>query len=280
MRARATCSHIISPGAARRAGRVGVRARRDGPVSGRSLRRRARTARDCSSVSVVAYAREAGRLRIVPAARRCSGEVVGRTRIRHDVFGCSNGARSIDVVARVERGGASGSLKVNLALGELPNFRAVPAPAQPHHRATIMWRRDRLQQPTTTRCAAPRVTPMLECFLQTPTEPSLAPPGKHILSIFAQYFPYDRADGWSAPIATRPPTIVAILAAYAPNLPAAVEHRQVLAPPDLEALLGLTGGHIFHGEFLPARSTSSGLQRVRRCRTSISVVRARTPAGA
>jgi phytoene dehydrogenase-like protein len=94
---------------------------------------------------------------------------------------------------------------------------------------------------------------MLECFMQTPTDPSLAPPGKHILSIFAQYFPYDRTDRpWAAAdrdaIADR---IVTQLAAYAPNLPAAIEHRQILAPPDLEATLGLTGGHIFHGELLP-----------------------------
>ena len=47
--------------------------------------------------------------------------------------------------------------------------------------------------------------------------------------------------------------IVDQLAAYAPNLPGAIEHRQILAPPDLEATLGLTGGHIFHGELLPGQ---------------------------
>jgi phytoene dehydrogenase-like protein len=96
---------------------------------------------------------------------------------------------------------------------------------------------------------------MLECFLQTPTDASLAPPGKHILSIFAQYFPYARSDrAWEAAdrdaIADR---IVAQLAAYAPNVPGAIEHRQVLAPPDIEAQIGITGGHIFHGELLPGQ---------------------------
>ena len=151
------------------------------------------------------------------------------------------------------------SLKINLALGELPDFSARPGTReQPHHRATIhvapsiaflQQAYDDAQQLGISR------EPMLECFMQTPTDSSLAPPGKHILSIFAQYFPYDRIDRPWEPadrdaIADR---IVAQLAAYAPNLPAAIEHRQVLAPPDLEATFGLAGGHIFHGELLPGQ---------------------------
>jgi phytoene dehydrogenase-like protein len=96
--------------------------------------------------------------------------------------------------------------------------------------------------------------PLIECFLQTPTDPSLAPPGKHILSVFAQYFPYDRPDGWShAKREAAADKIIAILARHAPNVPNAVEHRQVLAPPDLERRFGLVGGHIFHGELLPGQ---------------------------
>ncbi len=96
--------------------------------------------------------------------------------------------------------------------------------------------------------------PLIECFLQTPTDPSLAPPGKHVLSIFAQYFPHDRADGWSPDKReAAADKIVAILARHAPNLPSAIEHRQILAPPDLESRFGLVGGHIFHGELLPGQ---------------------------
>jgi phytoene dehydrogenase-like protein len=96
---------------------------------------------------------------------------------------------------------------------------------------------------------------MLECFMQTPTDPSLAPSGKHILSVFAQYFPYTRSDRpWhSEDRAAIADLIVATLARYAPNIPGAIEHRQMLAPPDLEALIGLPGGHIFHGELLPGQ---------------------------
>jgi phytoene dehydrogenase-like protein len=150
------------------------------------------------------------------------------------------------------------SLKVNLALGELPNFTCRPGSnPQPHHSATIHVAPtiEYLQKAyADARKAGESDEPLIECFLQTPTDPQLAPPGKHVLSIFAQYFPYDRADGWS--VAKREAAadrIVAILARYAPNLPNAIEHRQVLAPPDLESRFGLVGGHIFHGELLPGQ---------------------------
>ena len=164
-----------------------------------------------------------------------------------------------EFVAKVEGWKTVGpSLKVNLALGELPNFSARPGTGvQPHHRATIHVAPsvDYLQQAYEDAAAGGEsAEPLIECFLQTPTDPSLAPPGKHILSIFAQYFPYDRGDGWSA--AKREgaaDNIVAILGRLAPNLPGAIEHRLVLSPPDLEERFGLIGGHIFHGELLPGQ---------------------------
>lgn len=153
---------------------------------------------------------------------------------------------------------AGPSLKLNLALGELPNFTCRPGTnVQPHHHATIHVAPsiEYLQKAyEDARAGGESEEPLIECFLQTPTDESLAPPGKHILSIFAQYFPYDRADGWTA--AKRDAAadkIVATLARHAPNLPNAIEHRQVLAPPDLEQRFGLIGGHIFHGELLPGQ---------------------------
>ncbi len=149
------------------------------------------------------------------------------------------------------------AFKLNLGLGELPDFTVRPGRIeQPHHRATIHVAPtlDYLQTAYTDALAyGVSREPMLECFMQTPTDPSLAPPGKHILSVFAQYFPYDRTDRPWRPedrdaIAD---SIVSTLAQYAPNLPAAIEHRQMLASPDLEAIIGLPGGHIFHGELLP-----------------------------
>jgi phytoene dehydrogenase-like protein len=151
------------------------------------------------------------------------------------------------------------SFKLNLALGELPDFLARPGTReQPHHLATIHVAPsiDYLQTAyTDARTFGTSRRPMLECFMQTPTDPSLAPAGKHILSIFAQYFPYTRSDRAWLPEdrETIADSIVETLARYAPNVPAAIEHRQMLAAPDLESLIGLPGGHIFHGELLPGQ---------------------------
>jgi phytoene dehydrogenase-like protein len=162
-------------------------------------------------------------------------------------------------VSKVEAWKSIGpSLKLNLALGELPNFTCRPGTnAQPHHRATIHVAPsiDYLQKAyEEARASGESAEPLIECFLQTPTDPSLAPAGKHILSVFAQYFPYDRPGGWNDERReAAADKIVAILARYAPNIPRAIEHRQVLAPPDLEERFGLIGGHIFHGELLPGQ---------------------------
>ncbi len=150
------------------------------------------------------------------------------------------------------------SLKLNLGLGELPNFTSRPGTnPQPHHRATIHVATsiDYLQKAYQDAAdGGESEAPLVECFLQTPTDPSLAPPGKHILSVFAQYFPFDRPGGWSeAKREVAADKIVAILGRLAPNLPNAIEHRQVLAAPDLENRFGLVGGHIFHGELLPGQ---------------------------
>ncbi len=150
------------------------------------------------------------------------------------------------------------SFKLNLALGELPNFKCRPATSpQPHHRATIHVAPsiDYLQEAyEDAKSGGISKQPMLECFLQTPTDPALAPASKHILSIFAQYYPYDRKDGWNhaqrEAVADR---IVYLLGQYAPNLPSAIEARQILSPVDLEDRFGLIGGHIFHGELLPGQ---------------------------
>ncbi|HTW82663.1 MAG TPA: NAD(P)/FAD-dependent oxidoreductase [Candidatus Sulfotelmatobacter sp.] len=149
------------------------------------------------------------------------------------------------------------AFKLNLALGELPDFTARPGRTpQPHHRATIHVTPsiDYLQQAhADARRAGTSTAPMLECFMQSPTDPSMVPAGKHVLSVFAQYFPYERPDRPWEPadreqIADR---IVSTLAQYAPNLPGAIEARQALGAPDLEATFGLSGGQIFHGELVP-----------------------------
>ncbi|MDQ6929878.1 MAG: NAD(P)/FAD-dependent oxidoreductase [Candidatus Eremiobacteraeota bacterium] len=148
------------------------------------------------------------------------------------------------------------ALKLNLALGELPNFVCRPGTlVRPHHRASIHVApslgylqtafEDAMQMGVSKE-------PMLECFLQTSAEPALAPKGKHMLSVFAQYYSYDRVTAWSSTEKRAAVDgIIKQLAQFAPNIPGAVEAMQVLSPVDLENRFGMIGGHIFHGELVP-----------------------------
>lgn len=172
----------------------------------------------------------------------------------------------------ITQGGASA--KINMAVSELPKFTCLPtasaeslistvpsslAPSlfpSPEHLGTVhlcpslsalelAWDQASHGYPSTE--------PMIEMYIQTATDAALTPPGKHILSLFVQYFPYNLASGLDleeerARFADR---VIEICGRYAPNIPGSILHRQVLTPRDLEARFGLTGGHIFHGDLLP-----------------------------
>jgi phytoene dehydrogenase-like protein len=85
--------------------------------------------------------------------------------------------------------------------------------------------------------------------IPTTYDETLAPPGRHVMSVFVQYTPYRLSEGgWDALKEAYADRVVATLAEYAPDLPGLIEHRQVLSPLDLERTFGLTGGDIFHGE--------------------------------
>ena len=90
-----------------------------------------------------------------------------------------------------------------------------------------------------------------EDYLQTVVDPSIAPPGKHLMSVFAQYLPSDLAGGWDARREEVAAVIIGSIARFSPGFEASIEHLEVLGPPDIEREVGLTGGHIFHGECLP-----------------------------
>jgi phytoene dehydrogenase-like protein len=92
----------------------------------------------------------------------------------------------------------------------------------------------------------------IEAWMQTASEPELAPEGKHTLSIFAQYAPYELSDGtWDTRREEIGDLVISTLEEYAPGLSDLIDHRLVLGPPDLEERFALTGGNIFHGEILP-----------------------------
>ncbi len=158
----------------------------------------------------------------------------------------------------VTQGGASA--KINLAVSELPEFTCLPAAPRgqvgPQHLGTIHLCQDMdtLERAwDEARRGYPSTEPMIEVYLQTATDSSLTPPGKHILSLFVQYFPYNLAPGLDLETERAKFTdrVIAIVGRYAPNVPVSILHRQTLTPRDLEARFGLTGGHIFHGDLLP-----------------------------
>ena len=91
--------------------------------------------------------------------------------------------------------------------------------------------------------------PYLEVTIPSLSDPSLAPAGKHVLSIYMQYAPFKLKDGdWDSQRGALGDAVVNTLAQYAPNLPGLVVDGQIITPKDLEDTYGLTGGHIFHGE--------------------------------
>ncbi|PCH94149.1 MAG: amine oxidase [Bacteroidetes bacterium] len=93
--------------------------------------------------------------------------------------------------------------------------------------------------------------PFIDCVIPTLTDPSLAPPGKHIMSCFVQYAPYhlkEGADTWPDRREEFGDTVVNTLAEYMPNLKSKILYRQVLTPWDIEKKFGLTEGNIFQGE--------------------------------
>src|SRR6266516_1816601 len=91
--------------------------------------------------------------------------------------------------------------------------------------------------------------PYLEITFPSVTDPSLAPSGKHVMSIYVQYAPYKLKSGdWESQRVGLGDAVVKTLSQYAPNLPELILRHQIITPQDLEDTYGLTGGHIFHGE--------------------------------
>lgn len=149
-------------------------------------------------------------------------------------------------------------VKVLLALGELPDFVAAPGKSiGEHHRGAIVINPSVAYLQAAWEDAKegkPSRRPFMEGYIQSATESGLAPEGKHTMSLFCQYAPYRLAEGtWEERREEIGARIIATFAEYAPNLPDAIEHVEVLGPPDIEARIGISGGNIFHGEMTPQR---------------------------
>ncbi len=152
-------------------------------------------------------------------------------------------------IRRFKLRGSSG--KVNLALGELPNFTCLPG-VGPHLRGAISISPsiDYLERAyDDAKYGEFSKAPYMDVIIPSMIDPGMAPPGKHVMSIFVQYAPYHLNGGWTdAKREAFGDTVVDTLTRYAPNLKQAILHRQVITPADIERTTGLTEGNIFQGE--------------------------------
>lgn len=158
-----------------------------------------------------------------------------------------------DFVDAIEKFRCEGtSLKINLALSGLPEFKALPGAPGPQHGATMhicpsieyverAW--------DDAKYGRPSRSPLLEMTIPTMYDPSLAPPGKHIMGIFLEYAPYTlRESSWDELREPFYEGVIDIIEEYAPNIREIIIDKQILTPLDLERRFGITGGNIFHGE--------------------------------
>jgi phytoene dehydrogenase-like protein len=163
-----------------------------------------------------------------------------------------------EFVAAIERiDYSSATVKINVALREPPRFKCLNRDGVgPEHHGTMhicpsMEYIERAYDDA--KYGRPAANPMLECTMATALDNSLAPPGQHILSMFVQYAPYTLAGTtWDAERDRFADRCFDILNDYAPNFKDSVIARQVIAPPDMERLWGITGGNIMQGAMSPS----------------------------
>jgi phytoene dehydrogenase-like protein len=155
----------------------------------------------------------------------------------------------VEDITRYKFRGSSG--KVNLALDGLPNFTALPGDG-PHLRGAMsispsVEYMERAYDDAKYGRFSRR--PYMDIVIPSLTDPSVAPPGKHVMSCFVQYAPYHLKDGnWDDQKEAFGDTVINTIAEHAPNIRDIILHRQVVTPLDLEREWGLSEGNIFQGE--------------------------------
>jgi phytoene dehydrogenase-like protein len=156
--------------------------------------------------------------------------------------------------SRIERWRcASGTFRMNVALSELPDFACAPGKsAQPHHSSGIIIApslryMERAYFDARTHGFARE--PIVEMLIPSTVDESLAPPGKHVASLFCQHFDPKLPDGksWDDVKESAADIVIETVNRHAPNFKASILARRILSPLDLERDFGLIGGDIFHG---------------------------------
>ena len=155
----------------------------------------------------------------------------------------------VEGVRRYKFRGSSG--KVNLALSGLPDFTCLPGRG-PHLRGAVSISPsvEYLERAyDDAKYGEFSRHPYMDIVIPSMIDPGMAPPGKHVMSIFVQYAPHNLSGGWTDEKRDAfGDTVVKTLARYAPNIESLILHRQVLTPADIERITGLTEGNIFQGE--------------------------------
>jgi len=159
---------------------------------------------------------------------------------------------SPDFVQKLQHYRGNGTVaKVNLALSGLPKFTALNSgdSAALRGRIHIGNEIDYLERAfDESKYGNFSRQPYLEATIPSVTDPTLAPDGKHVMSVYMQYAPYKLKGDWEQQRKALGQTVVQTLAQYAPNLPELILTHQIITPHDLEEKYGLTGGQIFHGD--------------------------------
>jgi phytoene dehydrogenase-like protein len=152
-------------------------------------------------------------------------------------------------VRRYKFRGSSG--KVNLALDGLPDFTCLPGSGR-HLRGAISISPsvDYMERAyDEAKYGHYSSRPYIDMVIPSLTDPSVAPPGKHVMSCFVQYAPYALTGGtWDQQRESFGDTVIDTIAEHAPNIKSLIRHRQVITPLDLEREWGLSEGNIFQGE--------------------------------
>src|SRR6266581_1459662 len=158
-------------------------------------------------------------------------------------------AELVQDIKRFKFRGSSG--KVNLALDALPSFTCMPGIGRQHRGAfSISPSVDYVERAyDDAKYGEFSRRPYMDIVFPSMIDPGMAPPGKHVMSIFVQYAPYRLNGGWTdAKREAFGDAVIDTVARYAPNLKSAILYRQVITPADIEKITGLSEGNIFAGE--------------------------------
>jgi phytoene dehydrogenase-like protein len=171
---------------------------------------------------------------------------------------CENAGLPPDFLRRISLFKTESAVfKLNIALNELPSFSCLPgtAPGLQHAGSceitpTVDWVQNAYEDALRGQLSE---KPYIEAFMQSATDPSIAPSGSHTISMFCQYAPYHlKGREWTDAVRNEmADRVIATMTTFAPNFADAVIDRQILSPVDIEARYGLPNGNIFQGEITP-----------------------------